>query len=54
MNGGLDALGRGGVVCWICFLILYPWVLDYRISLQAHDALDALDAHLKIEGEFRP
>ena len=29
-------------------------MLEYRIPLQEDDALDSLDDHLKIEGEYRP
>ena len=35
-------------------VIQYPWVLEYRIPLQADGALDSLDDHLKIEGKSRP
>ena len=35
-------------------IVLYPWVLEYRITLHANDALDSLDDHLKIEGEPPP
>ena len=34
-----------------CYLTYYPWVLEYHIPLQADNALDSLDDHLKIEGE---
>ena len=35
------------------YLNKYPWLLEYRIPLQANDALDSLDDHLKIEGQSR-
>ena len=35
------------------YLTFYPWGLEYRIPLQADDALDFLDDHLN-EGESRP
>ena len=31
--------------------MINSWLLQYRIPLQADDAMDSLDDHLKIEGE---
>ena len=36
------------------YLTYYHWVLEYHSSLQANDALDSLNDHLKIEGESCP
>ena len=39
-------------VVWL-LLNLISLVVEYQILLQADGALDSLDGHLKMEGEFR-